>query len=350
MRLRPAVILTALTLLVACALHGPGRAYAADSFGEIDEISVLDDRGNWSYVDRTGRAHVQREGALVPVTRGMELEEGERIVTEVARLRVRLREGEYIHVWENADITVAERSILQTLGDVYYSLKGRFTVKYGTVETVVEGTRFLVSGPEPVKVLVEEGQVRVNSGGVTRLVQAGQQLSVASGALARPVKVQSRTLLRTMDRSRWLLGGPRARVGFLVGPGADVEGPGLTGRLTGSVGLSPNVGLSLDSGFNKPFSREPRRPGAAGSGAAFPQAAGLELRLGAFSLGGQALENIETWKDECGQTHAVMKLGGAANARVDIPFARLFFVMGGLRAGWAGEPMMNLDLGLGVGL
>ena len=70
-----------------------------------------------------------------------------RIVTR-ARVTIRLSDNESITVSAGSEITLRERSVLQTLGEVYYQVRDLFTVDYGTVQTAVEGTEFVISGPK----------------------------------------------------------------------------------------------------------------------------------------------------------------------------------------------------------
>jgi CHASE2 domain-containing sensor protein len=344
-------ILGLLLLLLASFGFGPGAALGGERFGRVEEILVTDARGEWARTQHTAKARILREGRELPVYVGMEIDNGERLVTESARLRVVLRRDEYIHIWENADVTVRERGILQRLGDVYYALKGHFSVSYGTVETVVEGTRFTLAGPEPVRVIVEEGRVRVRSGDEVRVVRAGETLAVpAAGLGARAARTSTRALMRTVDRSRWLKGRPTGRVGFLLGPAGDGEGALASGRFVGGIQLPSRFGLTLDSGILLPLLDARRTAGGEAAGTAFPQGAGIELQFPFLSLGGQALGNVRTWKDACGQTHAVLVPGAAFTGRLDLPVTRRLLFMTAFKVGYAGEPMLNADFGLGVAL
>ena len=73
-------------------------------------------------------------------------------------------DGGELRVGDHADVEVRSRSAIQRLGDVYYHVLSAFTVQFGTVQTAVEGTRFIVlDEPTGVDVRVVEGRVRVTT-------------------------------------------------------------------------------------------------------------------------------------------------------------------------------------------
>jgi hypothetical protein len=130
-----------------------------------------------------------------PVTAAQVLQEGARLGTEAGgSLWLRLPDG------SRAGLTGATAVTLRRLEDAAVELevgqgslalvvphrpRRALTVRAGEVEVVDLGTRFSVTrSPSRVLVAVEEGEVEVRTGGVSRTLRAGRALTVHEGKVA----------------------------------------------------------------------------------------------------------------------------------------------------------------------
>jgi len=321
--------LLALWMLVAAAW--------AQDFAMIEEIRTPDLDGRWVAVETSAAAERVRDGAYEPLTVGAPLEVGDGIRTQLARVVIRLETGEQLTVREAAELTLQERSVLQAMGEVYYALRGAFSVDYRTVEATVEGTEFIMSGPDPVAVTVTNGAVRVTGAdGTSALVQAGQTLAVPSGApVPSPTKIPATQRADLVARS-WARGRPRLVVAGLA------EG-GLTGnsasgglRISARLSLGRVLALTWEPGFS------------AGSSTHLPAGLGLEAAIGGWSFGGQLVTDLEITERDCGGSSGTLHIGGAGSARLSIPLSRRFSVEGQIRVGAA--PTIWADGAAGVGV
>jgi hypothetical protein len=287
-----------LLLVWVCLLVAPSQAWA-QVFATVEALSQPDARGQWRSVDESPAAARWVGEVRTPLTRDMELSLGDRIVTEQARVTIRLSDNESITVSAGSEITLRERSVLQTLGEVYYQVRDLFTVDYGTVQTAVEGTEFVISGQEgPVTVAVTDGVVRVSNAGEFVRVKRGQQVVVAP-TLAPPV----------------------------VTPMTEVQ-------------VLPMVNLVSEAGIGGT---------SAHSGVRLPAGLGLELVLGGFSFGGTGQVTTERWRYPCGGRHVAVHVGGNVHGRFTKNVTRRLFVAASGRVGGTGDGI-EATAGIGGGV
>ena len=135
------------SILALCLLQGADAA----SWGEVDAIWAPDATGTWKRTDRTGGALLVGEGSEEVLSVGLELEEGARIRTTQARVRIRLKKRGQVVVRPESDVRLDEGGVLQDLGEVFYSVEGAFRVQYRGIEAAVEGTQFVVGQEHPLK-------------------------------------------------------------------------------------------------------------------------------------------------------------------------------------------------------
>lgn len=285
------------------------------------------------------------EGA--PLSPGMALALGDRIVCTRARVVIR-RGDETIHVMEGAEVELtAERSTLQLMGEVYYQVREAFQVQYGSVETTVEGTRFLVVGEQagagPVQVAVDEGTVRVDTPEGRQRVTAGNTLTAAPGsappaASAWPARAKGAALAKTVGMGR-----PRFMVGALVqgswtGSSADTLGG------VGAAQLRPIASIRLAGPVHAVI-----EPGIAVGTRTLqlPVNAGLELSMFGIRAGGTLTTTYETRRESCGAEQELLHIGGAGHVRAEVPLGRHIRALGSARVGVAS--VLNAELGAGIG-
>lgn len=317
----------------------PGPAFAA-GFATLDQLSTVDALGRWKPVAQTGKVRVIRGVESIPGRVGLELQPGDRIATDDARARVRLAAGQDISVAERSEVEVAERSVLQRLGDAYYRVRGRFSVTYGSVQTSVEGTEFAVSVGDLTVVSVAEGRVRVQNAEGTVSLRRGQVVEIPQvGAPPSPTfdpSVARAAVDRTFRR-----GGPTLQGGVLLAGGYANAGPAIEGRLFARLRLLPGVRLAIDTGLGNDGGE---------TGARLPQGVGLELALGGVSVAGQILTTIETCNFECGGAYVALHIGGMGSVRYSFVLSRHLSLEGVVRAGYADGLVVDGAAGIGVSL
>ncbi|MFM2244612.1 MAG: hypothetical protein RL071_686 [Pseudomonadota bacterium] len=327
--------LLALLLLAALGLLGAPAA-AQEAFATVARITEPDDRGAFRVVAQATRASRTRAGVEEPLRVGMALAPGDQVRAELARVELRLATGERLHLSEGSSLVLGERGVLDQLGEVYYRLRGAFRVEYGVVDTVVEGTRFVVRGPAPgeagVTVRVDEGAVRVRNDTAEVALGRGQALTMPD--VGAPLAPPSRSrpgweeLSRTHARGapRLLLAGMTGgEVGATLPALPAEEAPPAQGalRLSAAVGLGPHlrVGGGAGLGLGEGAVRAPVEAFASGSWR------GLTVGAGPTA----------TWAQRdcaCGWTRA-LHLGGAAWARGSLPLGRQLRLAAELRVGVA---------------
>jgi ferric-dicitrate binding protein FerR (iron transport regulator) len=195
-------------LVVGLLLAAP--AFADDPFATVSSIEEPDAAGRWKKVKVSTRAVVADEAGDTFLTKGMELEQGVHLRANVAVAEVTLASGNVLHLEPGAELVVEEPGIIQQIaGEVYYKVKGAFSVSFGTVHCTVEGTEFAVVGPWPdgnpalregraehiapdapvgtISVAVEKGKVRVKTELGELLVTKGERSLVSpDGTIAPP--------------------------------------------------------------------------------------------------------------------------------------------------------------------
>lgn len=335
----------ALTLLALCLLALPSSAAAA-AFAVVVSLSAPDPLGRWREVDTTGVARLIRDGSETPLRVGGEVAVGDTVRTGLARAELQLPSGERLHLSEGSEtVVLAERSLVQQLGELYLRLSAPLNLTAGAVETVVEGTRFrvIVDG-EAVVVQVEEGAVRVRSPAGDALLTRLQQTT--TGASLAPAASRWRPgpddFARTWPRSR-----PRLELLAMPTAGAMLLGPRDSGALTGlqlsaGFGIGERLRLTYDSAYLRSSWQSHR----------LPQGLGLSYQLAGsgLSLGASATATWEDQRQDCGLQYQALHIGGAGAARLRVSLGRRFAVVGQAQAGWADALTLTGGVGLGVSL
>jgi hypothetical protein len=342
---QPRFALTALIAVFFCMVV-PSHA-RAESYAVVQAISEPDARGRWKPVTESAAA-VRLDGeARTPLTVGMALELGDRIVTEEVRVTVGFGASnvignarqETLTVAPGGDITIKERSILQQMGEVYYQVRDVFSVDYGTVQTAVEGTEFSISGVEgPVNVAVTDGVVRVSNAGTAVRVKKGQSVLVDPvGAPPSPTKMPG-SVMRAVQQGAWSLGRPKLQVGMIGSGGLMGSEVGGELRTFAAVRLLPMINLVGEGGFGL-------TPGSSLSSSGL----GLEVVLGGLSVGGSLQTKVEQQDYACGGHRTTLHIGGHAHGRFTMSITRRFFVAATGRIGGDGDGVSATG-GFGAGV
>ncbi len=251
-------------------------AYAA----EIEALWAPDWAGAWAPVKTTGEAWVERGGETLPVAVGMTLAPDDRLVTQQARVRLRLDEDHVATAYEGSAMVLREWTYVdQQLGRLVYEVRDLFRVQYARTEVLVEGTTFAVDGSADGsgQVAVLEGRVRVRNDDGEVVLDRGD-VAVLSAAGAPVAMAAARSVLKTWrerpDGSYTPLEiGLRAGLGY--GDSLAVQSPGvqlrteLYGRfeLRGPLSLAGSIGLLNSTTTSR-----------------FPISLGPELALGPVAL------------------------------------------------------------------
>ena len=120
-----------------------------------------------------------------------------------------------------------------------------------------------------------------------------------------------------------------------------VGGAGISARLHVNLELPMKLEALLDLGVGLPmFSR---------GGVLMPMGLGVAYELGPVSVGAEFLTAFDSYTKECGGAYSAVHLGGVAVARAGLPISRRISAMGALRAGYVGQPLVDLGLGVGMG-
>jgi len=316
-------------------------AARAEAYATVTALSVPDARGRWTPVQETAAAAMIDGDTRVPLWVKMTLNLGDRIQTEQARVTIRIGRGEHITIGAGGDITLRERSVLQSLGEVYYQVRDLFTVDYGTVQTAVEGTEFSIDGREgPVIVAVTDGVVRVSSADESVRVRRGQVVAVTPGLVPMaPVKLSGASRLATTNKS-WVLGRPRLQIGAVGGGGILGGGVGAETRVFAALRLLPALNVVAQTGV-------------AGlgdvRGTRMSDSIGLEAVFGPVSIGAEGQVTMEHWRYPCGGQYAAIHLGAMATGRLTMPVTRRLFIAATGRLGHDGSGVVS-SLGIGAGV
>ena len=325
------------TLLVFLAFGAPVEAA---SFAEVDAIWAPDAAGVWRRVERSGAALRVKEGGEEVLSVGFDLDEGDRIRTTQARVRLRLKKGQMV-VRPESDVRIQADGVLQKVGEVFYSVEGNFRVQYRGVEAAVEGTQFTVGGDEAgVHVAVGEGRVRVAAEGESVLVGAGEVTRVAFGS--NPL---APTLLEGVSKKGYLglrkqLGLPSASVAVLGSGGLNASDFLGALRLQGRLRLSPGLRLVAETGVR-------------GDGESFSlqESVGLENRFGPMGIALTADLALGE-KRHCDGTVEPLgvRVGASSTLRVRIPLPHNWGLENQVRIAYDGEPSAEVGWGVSLGL
>jgi hypothetical protein len=339
-------------LFLACLLVGAAEVRAEDAFATVVLVTEQDDRGRWRAVATSTRALRERAGEVAALAPGMELALGDVVQTDLARAELRLSTGERLDLAEGTRLTLqSERGVLQELGELYLRLRTGFTVEYGTVDTVVEGTRFVVAGAgEAVRVRVDEGRVRVANPDGAVAVRAGQAVVMPlEGALPTPpqrARPSASELSRSFARGRPVASlGAQAVSELLIDVGrgpadaADLRGSGGL-RVSGALWTGPVLRLGVATTLS----------GAGRGGTRLPQELFAAVELGPVSLGGGPVAIWEQRRLPCGARLRDLHVGGGGFARARLPLGRRLRLTGDLRLGVADTLWTGVGLGAEVWL
>jgi FecR protein len=333
------------TLLTLFLLLLPGTASAA-AFAVVVSLSAPDTLGRWRTVETSGVARLIRDGAETPLAIGAEVAIGDTVRTGLARAELLLPSGEHLHLSEGSEtVVLAERSLAQQLGEIYLRLSAPLNLTAGTVETVVEGTRFrvMVDG-EAVVVQVEEGTVRVRSPAGDALLTRLQE--TRTGSSLAPVASRWRpgpdAFARTWPQSR-----PRLELMAMPVGGATLLGTRNGGALAGlqvsaGLGVGERLRLTWDSAYMRSTWQSHRLPQGLG--------ASYQLPGSGLSLGASATATWEDQRKDCGLQYQALHVGGAGSARLRVSLGRRFALAGQAQAGWADGLSLTGGVGLGVSL
>lgn len=327
-----------LTLFGFCLL---GSAANAAPWAEVDAIWAPDAAGQWKRVKSSGAAVLVDEATTEVLTVGFKLEEGQRIRTTQARVRIRLHKKGQLVVRPSSDVQLTEGGTLQAVGEVFYSVEGAFRVQYRGVEAAVEGTQFTVgpdsSGGEGVEVAVGEGRVRVASQGDSVLVKAGYLTEILPNGGPAPALVMNSSAKNAFKGLRKQLGLPSASVALLSTQSVGaLNGGWNTGlRVQGRMRLSPGLRVVAESGLSSDLSYF-----------SLHESVGLERVLGPVSLGLHTDVRLGEAADCEGTTGLGVKIGGSGSLRYRLALPHGIGIETQLRLGY--DSTVSGELGLGV--
>ena len=326
--------LAALALVLAL----PQTAQAAD-LAVVKSISEGDGSGAYRKVDMSAGTVCMRGGVSTPLRPGFELDEGDRIQTNRGRVLLDMGDGVTLLLQEGTDLTLGLRQIEQSSGGVFYSVDAPFEITVGEVLVAVEGTRFLVEGSDPVIVAVDSGQVRVTSKEEPVLLGPGERVEAKQGHIPGGVRGMSMATKRSTWDGSWLMGEPPLSAGVLVGGGL-VGGVGVSTKLFVTMELPANLEAIVDLGVDLPLGR---------GGIMAPVGLGAAYELGPVSVGAEFVAAFDSYTKECGGKYTAINLGGVALVQTGLPINRRLSLVGALRAGYIGTPLVDLGVGVGMG-
>jgi hypothetical protein len=146
-------------------------------------------------------------------------------------------------------------------------------------------------------------------------------------------------LRREAWEQTWLMGSAPLRAGFFVGGGL-VGGVGADARLWAALRLPAHLEALVDVGVGIPVLR---------GGLTAPAALGVGYDLGPLTLGIEGVAAFDSYTNTCGGSYTAIDLGGVALVQAGLPLSRRLSFEGALRAGYIGQPLIDLGLGLGMG-
>ena len=352
MRRPPAVVILLLTALAWMA--GPAWAQEAPQLASVALVAEPDDAGRWRAVDPAAAAVRVRADTETPLRPGLPLAVGDTIRVDLARVEIHYSTGEKLNLTEGTTVSLtAERSVLQELGEAYYRLRGAFRVQYGTVETVVEGTRFVVLGTEDggtVRVRVDEGRVRVSNAEASTPVGRGQAVDMPMEGPITVPPARGRPTPATVART-FPFGRPRLVLGALATGGALVQTgdvpadiPALRAtyglRLSAGLGIARVLRVQVDSTLN----------GAGRRGVQLPQDVSLAIALPGIAFGGGPSFVVENRTKVCDARYRALHIGGAGWVRGSLPLGRRLALAAEVRGGYAGAIRVGGAAGVEVSL
>ncbi len=330
-------------LLLLAALLLPAIATAADGDPYATVESVRARRAGFleEVKDGKGDVVVVRGSDTLPMTRGMQVLEGDAVRTRAGECLLVTTGGWRIGVGEESELVVRPKFV-HRLGEVVYKVKAAMGVEVERVEVLVEGTTFRVQRGEAGALQLHEGRVRLR-GTNEVVVQPGQAVDFAlDGAIQppRPMAPKDRKdLTRSVRRLTRSDGGRPLRMkrfhvmlgqggAMRQGDGWSSTQLGLQARLLGPIWFDIDAGLlarPIDLG-----------PDVVASTLAFPVSFGPRL---AGSLGGKVYGRVGAsftmlFGDRCidGQScdrQIEPQPGGTVDFAVGLAFGRLVLELQG---------------------
>lgn len=312
-------------LLLASLAASPAHADPDSSVAQVTWIAVPGFGGGMKRLPEgksTGLVEVVPAGASTaePLAQGRALHTGDTLVCGRAQVMLTTPTGEQIHLREGASLTLtADRTVLQRIGAVYYQVRSAFRVQYGTVETAVEGTTFVVEGAEReagrVAVRLHEGRVRVTEGDKAVVLTRGQTTQVTPGRPGPEAPRRWGALTRGASLQRSLgPGAPSLVIGVVAGgvyrgDGTDLLPGGLSPLVeaVGSVRLQGPLRLRMGAGGSRTASRS-----------AWSAQVSPELSLGPLS-GGLGIDVSQEERSTPCLEQTVQHVGGVGHLRLDLP-------------------------------
>ena len=296
----------------------------------VGSLMVQDARGRWVSVTETAEATATRGDERIPLKISTELEYGDELRTYNARVEIIWTEGEeaeQVYIWEYAQVTLTgERSVLQQMGDLYFQLRNSFSIQYGTVETMVDGTAFLVKGPNPVEVGVTEGVVRVRDGSVEERVKAGQFVTAAGGGAGVAAAAKwSGAARRAAKGKTYMDGFAHTELGVMAG-GLQLPNSGpVSTQLYGQFRFAKTIQVRAETGV------------LTGEGLSLPQTLELSYRLGGLAVGGRGQVSLYQGAKDCPDGCEASVWGLSASAagvlRYSVPLSARLVASGDISAG-----------------
>jgi len=298
----------------------------------IDAIWEAEGRA-WVLVGESLQVHVDgSEGA----GRGDDLELGDTVVTEGARVRIERDDGQLYVLGPDSELVLEEDGVLQALGEVLYEVEGFFRVEHEGVEAAVEGTRFAFQIDESgevdvVEVHVRDGRVRVANDAGEVLVRRGQGARVEGDNAPELIQKVGAVDLGVK------LGPPRQSIGVMFSGAYAADSPQLGTKIIARQRLMSSVALTLDVGIE-----------SNGDSFHFPLSGGFETTVGSMALGLQSVNLLGQEVCPDGTTETKLYPGGAVHLRYPRRIVGPLMVEVQVRAGYSRDPFG--DVGLGVSL
>ncbi len=310
-------------------------ARAEAPFAVVDAIEVREGASRWRRARRTSRAWWQLpEGEPVPLQQGGAIPRGAWVVTEGARVAIRLSEGGRLTVEPDSLVQLDQPGVFQELGRILYEVRRSFAVETDTVEAVVEGTRFYVQAGPTQAVAVLRGRVRVRAGSNEVVLGRGQVVRLEEGGLGPPRRLggEDRRAMLRAGRSLWV---PSLELG--VSAGGRVDGAGAIPLATVDARLRLGTHLLLAANLGA--------GGVAGT-LHLPLNVGLEGALGPIRAGVGPATAIEATEGPCA-SRVLLHIGVQGTLSASLPAG-----LAGLRLHptlhllWLDGPSADLALGV----
>ncbi len=319
--------------LVSLPLH------AAD-LGKVTGIFELDDAGHWSKVDMSAGTVCMRDGVSTPLRPGFDLDEGDRLKTQKAKVSVDLGGGVLLLIQLGSDVVLGLRNVQHNAGGAYYQVDAPWEITIDGLVVAVEGTRFMVAGTDPVLVSVNNGTVRVTSKEEPVLVTRGEQVETLQGHVPGGVRSMSMSQRESAWEGSWPRGGPRTQLAVLAGGGLVGGGLGATSRVQASFDVALGITALLDAGMGALIQVE---------GARVPVGLGAAYQLGPVQLGAELITAYDAHQTSCNGDYRAIHFGGAALVQAGLSLSRRASLLAALRGGYAGDPLADLAVGVSWG-